>query len=173
MVRRYLAAETGMQYHRDMDVSLNFIDTSQRARFRRNALAAVSLLTPLKQIWHVRKHLSDSRRITMKNCIAAFAVLLALASPTTFAVETSYTGTLSFVATDWNGAGFIFALTGVPGPCASGQFSIGASAPGYKDQVAVLLVLWAQGQQVTVVADGTCGNANRANIIGAGSAGSP
>jgi hypothetical protein len=80
---------------------------------------------------------------------------------------TSLTGKLSFIATDWLGAGFYFGINGVPGPCPFGQFSMNASAPGYKDQVAALMLAWSLGQTVTVTEDSTdsCPN-NRANIIG-------
>lgn len=80
---------------------------------------------------------------------------------------TSFTGTLSFIGTDFNGAGYIFGINGVTGPCPFGQFSMAASAPGYKDQVATLMLAWGLGQAVTVSEDSTdsCIN-NRANIVG-------
>lgn len=102
---------------------------------------------------------------------SAFAVLAATASQQSFAV-TAYTGYLSFIGTDWNGSGYIFALSTTGGPCADGQFSMSATAAGYKDQVATLMLLWSLGQQATVIADGTCGN-GRANIIGVGTQGTP
>jgi hypothetical protein len=104
----------------------------------------------------------------MKSLRLGLLVLCAvLLSPAVFAGSfTPFSGKLSFIATDWLGAGFIFGITGVPGPCAFGQFSMNASAPGYKDQVAVLLLAWSTGQTVTVVQDSTdsCPN-SRANII--------
>jgi hypothetical protein len=79
----------------------------------------------------------------------------------------NFVGKLSVIATDWDGTGFYFGITGVPGPCPSGQFSMAASAPGYKDQVAALMLAWSLGQTVTVFQDSTdsCIN-NRANIVG-------
>ena len=91
-----------------------------------------------------------------------------LLSTTVFADSyTSFTGKLSFIATDWNGAGFYFGISGVTGPCPFGQFAMAASAPGYKDQVAALMLAWSLGQTVTVTEDSTdsCPN-NRANIVG-------
>jgi hypothetical protein len=80
---------------------------------------------------------------------------------------TSFTGTLSFIGTDFNGAGCIFGINGVTGPCPFGQFSMAATAPGYKDQVATLMLAWSSGQTVSVTEDSTdsCIN-NRANIVG-------
>jgi hypothetical protein len=80
---------------------------------------------------------------------------------------TSFSGKLSFIATDWDGIGFYFGITGVPGPCPFGQFSMAANSPDYKDQVAAIMLAWSAGQTVTVVQDSTdsCLN-NRANIVG-------
>lgn len=80
---------------------------------------------------------------------------------------TSFSGKLSFIAADFMGAGYYFGITGVPGPCPFGQFSMAASAPGYSDQVATLMLAWSLGQTVTVSEDSTdsCIN-NRANIVG-------
>jgi hypothetical protein len=80
---------------------------------------------------------------------------------------TSFSGKLSFIAADFNGAGYYFGIVGIPGPCPFGQFSMAASAPGYSDQVATLMVAWSLGQTVTVSEDSTdsCIN-NRANIVG-------
>lgn len=101
---------------------------------------------------------------------SAFAVLAAAASQPSFAVA-GYTGYLSFIGTDWDGAGYIFALSNTSGPC-GGQFSMNAGAAGYKDQVATLMLLWSLGQQASVVTDGTCPN-GRANVIGVGTQGTP
>jgi hypothetical protein len=97
--------------------------------------------------------------------LALGAILL---SPVVLAGSyTSVSGQLSFIATDWNGIGFYFGINGIPGPCPFGQFSMNASAPGYKDQVAALMLAWSMGQTVTVTEDSTdsCAN-NRANIVG-------
>jgi hypothetical protein len=94
-----------------------------------------------------------------------FAILL---SPAVLAGSyTSFSGKLSFIATDWNGIGFYFGIDGVSGPCPFAQFSMSASAPGYKDQVAAIMLAWSAGQTVTVTQDSTdsCIN-NRANIVG-------
>jgi hypothetical protein len=105
----------------------------------------------------------------MKSSRHGLLVLCALlTSPVVFAGSyTSYSGKLSMIAADFSGAGFYFARTGVPGPCPFGQFSMAASAPGYKDQVATLMLAWSLGQTVTVSEDSTdsCIN-NRANIVG-------
>jgi len=95
--------------------------------------------------------------------VLAFA-LSAVALPS-FAY-TNYTGQLAWLGTDWAGNGYRFALTGVTNQCAWGQFSLGAGAAGYKDQVATLMLAWSLGEAVTVTTDATdsCAN-NRANII--------
>lgn len=101
-------------------------------------------------------------------CPGLLILCAILLSPAALAGSyTSYSGKLSFIATDWDGAGFYFGITGVPGPCPFGQFSMSASAPGYKDQVAALMLAWSLGQTVTVTEDSTdsCAN-NRANIVG-------
>jgi hypothetical protein len=97
-----------------------------------------------------------------------FALGAILLSPAVLAGSyTSFTGQLSFIATDWNGTGFYFGLSGIPGPCPFGQFSMAASANGYKDQVAAIMLAWSMGQTVTVTEDSTdsCAN-NRTNIVG-------
>jgi hypothetical protein len=103
--------------------------------------------------------------MAMKVLTVALLMLVSVCAPAAFAY-TGYSGTLSFIGTDWNGAGYIFGLGGVAGQCSFGQFSLSANAPGYKDQVATLMLAWTMGESVAIVTDATdsCPN-NRANII--------
>lgn len=104
----------------------------------------------------------------MKRLKIVLATLVLFIPPgASAAANTQFTGALNFIGTDFNGAGYIFAINGATSQCASGQFSINSSAPGYKDQVATLMLAWSLGQSVTVTDDNSdsCPN-NRANIIG-------
>lgn len=104
----------------------------------------------------------------MKFLRAALVLLVAVNSQNVFAGNTTYSGSLlAFIGTDWNGAGYIFAFNhGPASQCASGQFSISASAPGYKDQVAALMRAWILCEPIIVTEDSTdsCPN-GRANVI--------
>ena len=102
----------------------------------------------------------------MKFLRVALALLVAVNSQNVFAGNTTYGGSLAFIGTDWNGAGYIFSYLNSPSQCASGQFSISASAPGYKDQVAVIMRAWILCEGILVTEDSTdsCPN-GRANVI--------
>ena len=116
----------------------------------------------LERVSFVSVYLEKSH---MKRACLAIALLL-LGSATPVFAYTGYTGPISFLGTDWAGAGYIFALGGTTNPCPDNQFSMNAGAPGYKDQIATLMLAWALGEPVAVVTDPTdsCPN-GRANII--------
>jgi len=100
----------------------------------------------------------------MKGLISAAAILAGLLFSQSLFALTYPSGTLNYIGTDFSGTGYIFQIAQSPSLCSSGQFSMTATAPGYKDQVATLMLAYAMGSTVTVVADGTCSN-NRANVI--------
>lgn len=105
--------------------------------------------------------------IKMLRSIAPAIIAFAALSSNATAGNVVYTGSLKSLGTDWYGVGYVFSMNAVTSLCSTGEFFLSSSAPGYKEQVATLLVAWGQGQNVTVTTDASnsCPN-NRANIVG-------